>query len=207
MQTYSLGPEHWQTEDLLPRYADLLKAGKDAAAVYPEAAVHLRQCPICRNTLTDILAPPQTELRPVNVKPSDVPAIRLASDQLGNQRRQTWSYQIQVLMFSMPDPGIVRSSSALEQDISTNYSLLYYGEIEILGSQYLAMFTFKGVTKQIGRIIGELAGVNPVPAVAVDLSMPGFISTTTSRNGKIIFDDIPHLAEEVRASITIRSIK
>jgi hypothetical protein len=207
MQTYSLGPEHWQTEDLLPRYADLLKAGKDAAAVYPEAAAHLRQCPICRNTLTDILTPAQTGQRPTNIKPSDVPAIRLASDQLGNQRRQTWSYQIQFSMFSMPDPEIVRSSPVAETEIGTGSSLLYYGEIEILGSQYLAMFTFQGVTKQLGRIIGELAGVDPVPAVAVDLSMPGFISTTTSRNGKIIFDDIPHLSEEIRASITIRSIK
>lgn len=49
--------EHDLISDLLPRYASLLKEGKDAPSMYPAVASHLERCFDCREVLASLLAP------------------------------------------------------------------------------------------------------------------------------------------------------
>lgn len=48
---------HRKTQDLLSRYADLKRAGRDAEGMYPDVAQHLLECESCRALLADILEP------------------------------------------------------------------------------------------------------------------------------------------------------
>lgn len=205
MHSFSLGPDHWQSEELLARYVELLMAGQDAASTYPDVAAHLRQCPICRDTLSDLLSQPRhSDDLPDQIAPSAIPAVEEAASRHRDRLKLNWSHQFSFSLFAPLDAGVMRSAERSYQQGETQ--LLYYGNVEIQGQKYLAMFTFEQATAKSGRIIGEIAGVDPVPAMAVDLDLPSCISTTTAHNGKIIFDNIPVMPEAVSASITIRSL-
>ena len=67
--------EHEQIEDLLPRYATLLREGKDASAIYPLVTQHLNGCYECQELLKSLLDTPWPN-DSLKLDPNDLPFFR-----------------------------------------------------------------------------------------------------------------------------------
>jgi len=67
--------EHEQIEDLLPRYATLLREGKDASAIYPLVTRHLNGCYECQELLKSLLETPWPN-DSLKLNPNDLPFFR-----------------------------------------------------------------------------------------------------------------------------------
>jgi hypothetical protein len=49
--------QHWEIQELLGRYAELIKAKEDVEYMYPAVAEHLLECDECQSILDDLLEP------------------------------------------------------------------------------------------------------------------------------------------------------
>jgi hypothetical protein len=67
---------HQQANELLARYAHILQTGRDAAAMYPDVARHLGQCPICQAILEDMLSMSDADAPHSTVTANELPFVK-----------------------------------------------------------------------------------------------------------------------------------
>ncbi len=194
--------EHWLFRDLLARYAELKQSNRDADAMYPQVAAHLKVCARCRELLADILRPdlslPET-------------SHKLNISDLSFLRRYEMQPSLQIT------PGSIRASFRAHISIPLDMSrdmlaagaqgpelagrgfgpiqpggrLLLWDIMKLEDADVRVMVILKGSDSPGQyRIVGELVSAESLPTVRVRLYAGYETYYGKVRNGRFSFDPV-----------------
>ncbi len=194
---------HWRTRELLARYVELELNGYDAAAIYPDVALHLRQCEICRNALADMLSTLGDEDHAIS--PGQAPVQDLSFLGKGIHRyhhtvRPSSTCSSFGIYISLPLASIrmaqtnapnLATRSARELATQLRKQLLLYDTIQLGEDAIQIMLTLcGGASPGSHSVIGELSSKIPLSSVKACLHAGARTYFSIVQGDRLYFDDV-----------------
>ncbi len=185
--------DHWLYVELLPRYADLLQAHRDAATMYPQVAFHLGQCLVCQALLADLLR--ADDLGESKLIPADTLQFLRHPDQVQyivapGSNGQMFQAHIVLPISRVAEPIQVRAARGFGP-IQPGGRLLLYDTILLGEDPVLVMLTLHG-EDEAGQytITGDLYADSLPPTVHARLFIGSHMYHAQVQDGRMSFENV-----------------
>lgn len=186
--------DHWRAQEILHSYAEMERARGNAAKFYPDAARHLLECGVCRDTLEDILTTTEIAIPRRRVSANDLGFLRRLREWRGQSHAQTISPPLIVPLKAgsgleyLPD---VRRSSDSSQESRASRPL-YLDMARIGASAYVLLITlYESDQPEHYRLTGELsADESELDQIKVVITTGRNTYTALIMRNRFLFDDL-----------------